>query len=320
MGIQRAIGILLSFVTFYVLNSVAFAVPGWVKAEADPRVVKITDSFGSCTGNRISNDGHILTARHCLNACLVSKGYVEEINIYPEMGWRSPKLYKSKLDENSFCKVAIDGKEQMVQVLAASEAFMVPSEQSSLYNMDKELYFEYLNSGYFHNGDFAIIKSSEKTADCFQMSLSPAEPGAPVSYSGYPGATTGRPTGLDSDGESFLKAQGELIESIAQNSCVTKNTKVDRFKRLYDRPGLVLSTVDLQQSASGSLLVDQGGYGLALINSHVGFGSKTFSRYCAGSAVAVSVLEIMKDVQERYGNSLWKKFFSCSQTLKVSGI
>ena len=73
--------------------------------ERDSSVLRIEDGFGSCTGTRISRNGHILTARHCLNACLISGNYVESVRIYPEFGYQSPTLYLfPRSEEATYCE------------------------------------------------------------------------------------------------------------------------------------------------------------------------------------------------------------------------
>ena len=129
---------------------------GWQTLPSDPSVVKIENSSGTCTGTFISNNGHILTARHCLHTCLIQEKAVQETIIFPDYGWQSPKLYRQ--NRVATCSLKLNGQETKVQVLSSGPGFMMPTEQASLQFYDKQVYNDFLEQGFLHNGDYALLK------------------------------------------------------------------------------------------------------------------------------------------------------------------
>ena len=69
-------------------------------------VKQIESSNGSCTATTISNQGHMLTARHCLRTCLIrSKVFVEKL---VQGGATSYFDMAPENMENSECSIKID--------------------------------------------------------------------------------------------------------------------------------------------------------------------------------------------------------------------
>ena len=272
--------------------------------------MRIEDNFGACTGTRVSRSGHILTARHCLNPCLIRSNYVEPVRLYPELGHRSPNLYLFTNTKPTYCDFSVNGESKTLKVVAASRGFMIPSEQKSLGTLDWNLYVSFLDNSYFHNGDFAILQDETSTGgECKSIGRYKLSPGDHVHYFGFPGATTGRPDGMNSDGNQLRMGQGRVIKSISQNPCVKYIT--DRLKIKYDRDDLLLSTVDMVHEASGSSLLDINGDVVGLLNSSFSQGVKIFSQYCEDSAVAVKIETILDFLEENeFLNS--DEIFSCN--------
>jgi hypothetical protein len=274
------------------------AVSGWETLTSDPTVIKIEASGGTCTGTYISDEGHILTARHCIHGCLIAQGFVQETPLFPEYGWRSPKLYQQ--NRVAHCPVQLDGQEVEVQVLSSGPGFMIPSEQASLALYDREIHQNFLEQGFLHNGDYALLKvdSLPRNKKCRSMARQPILNGDPVHYFGYPSASTGRPQGRNSDGNQLMLAHGEVIPSILQNSCISPDTnQAGRLTQTYDRPEIILSTVDILPGSSGSSLLNEQGQVVALINSMYRQGIDVVSTYCAGSAVAVDIQTVLIGIE-----------------------
>ena len=297
------------FLFFSLLYSdFSYSDPGWITVKEDRSVLRIEDNFGTCTGTRVSRNGHILTARHCLNDCLISSNYVEPVRLYPEFGHRSPNLYLFTNRKPTYCDLSVNGESKTLKVVAASRGFMIPSEQRSLGVFDWNLYVSFLDNSYFHNGDFAILQDETSTGgECKSIGRYKLIPGDYVHYLGFPDATTGRPDGMNSDGNQLRMGRGRIIESISQNPCANIT---DRLKTRYDRDDLLLSTVDIVHGASGSSLLDRNGNVVGLLNSSFGQGVKISSQYCEGSAVAIKIETILGFLKENeFLNS--NETFSC---------
>ncbi len=306
---QNLFIIVLSFFIALEVNALA----GWSEAVASSEFVKIETQFGHCTGTRISDHGHILTARHCFNACLIQSGQLEDEPIYPEEGWRSPKLYHVLEERPVYCDMSLEGKNVRAEVVATSRAFMVPSEQSSLSFLSPEMYQEFLEKSYFQSGDFAILKlQAESSARCLRISSLASSLGDAVHYYGYPGASRGgRPEGRESLGDRILMGQGLITPSILDNPCVVGDEI--KLRDRYDREELILSSVDILPGASGASLLNSSGEIIGLLNSSYSNGLEMYERYCPGSAVAISIESLVLDLRTRFSREDVTQFFNCSQ-------
>lgn len=307
--------IILSFI----LSPLTQASIGWTKVlpGTDKTIVKLKDSFGTCTGTRISNNGHILTARHCFNACLISQGHVEVEKIYPEDGYMSPKLYRFKADREAICDQEINGVKTKVKILAIGPAFMTESEKRSLPLYDNPLYHSYLDQDFFHTGDFLIAKELNPTeSSCKKINTTTNAPEEQVQYMGYPGASKGRGA-HNSDGESLYLAQGKINESIQSNPCVDRGSYSDtvweRVDRTYNRESIILSTVDILPGASGSALLNQEGEIIGLLNSTYAHRVDIFSEYCAGSAVAIKIDHVLNLARNFLSDKALQEAFACEE-------
>ena len=288
------------------------AISGWTPVDYDPTVVQINGrGGGGCTGTRISKDGYILTARHCFNGCLISGGFVDAYNLFPEYGWRSPKLYQ--LHQEAVCLTTIDGVAKKIKIVAIGPGFMTPMEQGSLNLYDKDLYLDFLQKSYLHNGDFAIIKEDVEGQSCRKVNWSSALDGEKVSFSGYPIQSSGRPCGRDSDGKSLLKGEGLVPSSSLDSSCVDSSlSNLDKLITRFDREDIMLSTVDNLPGASGSSLLNSSGEIVALINSQYRSGIDVESTYCSGTTVSIPTDHILRLLKETGFRRRVDEFFSCS--------
>lgn len=290
---------LLCFLAF-LTPSLSFADPGWsqvTQVENGP-IVKIEKirGGGTCTATVISDEGHMLTARHCFNGCIIQNETTSTRNLFPEYGYRSPKLYSPDYSSGITCDVLLDGNPSSVVLLTGSHSFMIPSEQGSLGMYDADMYYEFLESNYMHNGDFVIIQSSAPlNRSCLQIEdKNPLRIGSDVLYYGYPSASTGRPAGRNSDGNSLLRSQGFVSPTIQDNSCISSPASEGTVRR-YDREEIVLSTVDIIPGASGSSLLNTNLKVVSLLNSSYYSGDNNFyQHYCSGSAVGVSIESVLE--------------------------
>lgn len=285
---------------------------GWAPAGPDKTIVKLKDNFGTCTGTRISNEGHILTARHCFNACLISKKYATSERIYPEDGWQSPKLYTFDKKAEAICELKIDGIPSKVKILATSPSFMTEMDKGSMSRFDYPRYLDYENKSFFQSGDFLIAKQLDvKNTSCRRTSLNLGSVTS-VHYKGYPAASKGRP-GRNSDGKNLMLAEGHLVDSITTNPCVPRNNSIsmDRLKDTYDRPELQLSSVDILPGASGSSLLNQDGEIIGLLNSTYAYRVDIYEHYCSGSAVAIKLSHVLELARNHMSDPEISDAFDC---------
>ena len=293
--------------------SLSFGVAGWSMISEDSSVVQI----GNCTGTRISNDGHILTARHCFNGCLISGNFVEINQLFPEYGWRSAKLYK--LNQRASCSTTIDGHKKGIEVVATGPGFMIPTEQRSLIVLASDIYNDFLKRSYLHNGDFAIIKEeTTKKTSCRNVNWDRVNQKDQVTFRGFPIESSGRPLGRNSNGVSLFEGSGVIVGSILENSCIGEDEYhskglINLINR-YDRDDLLLSTVDNLPGVSGSSLLNNSGEIIGVINSQYRKGIDVQSTYCSGSTVAIPMHHIRSLLEEGgFKEEQIHNFFDCQE-------
>lgn len=290
----------LLFLSLFI-SQMIYADAGWVKIPEDPTIVRLQDNFGRCTGTRISHQGHILTARHCFNQCLIAGQFVQTEILFPSVGWQSPKLYKFNSENPAVCTMNVDGVEQELEVVFASGGFMTPSEQGSLSVSDPQVYDQLLESYFLYNGDYAVVKQRvDHPTSCRAVSTTAVEANETIYYMGYPTASMGgRPEGYESDGESLLLSRGHRVVSMAENTCIdTQSSTLAAVLKRYDRPEIFLSTIDVLPGASGSSVLNENGEIVAVVNSVYSPRVNMYQHYCSGSAVAVGVERILQHMAE----------------------
>ncbi len=311
---MKTLGNFALFFSILFITIPSWSQPGW-EPFFDETVVRFGEfGSGTCTGTRISHQGHILTARHCFDACLISGGFTEKTPLFPEFGWQSPQLYRQ--NKVATCSTLINGEKAEIEILASSPGFMIPIEQASLSQMDKTIHQSFLDQAFLHNGDFAIVR--EKTpihTSCRKVSQKPLTSGEFVEFRGFPIASTGRPEGRNSSGKELLRGEGVVVSSILENSCISANTPFkEQLVNSYDREDIILSSLDVLPGASGSSLLNSQGEITGVINSIFRFKIDVLSTYCSGSAVAVPIASIVHHLKKQVGLKSVQEFFSCTET------
>jgi len=244
---------------------------------------------------------------------LISNEFVESERIYPEDGWRSPKLYEYDRGRKATCTMEVDGEMKDIDILSLSPKFMTEMEKGSMSIYDYPRYLSYLEQSFFHNGDYLIAQIQEsRNTSCRRINLNSAI-GDDVSYKGYPAASRGRGV-RNSDGKSLLKSEGKVTESIRFNECIIASNpnNIEKLSVIYDRDEIILSSVDILPGASGSSLLNHKGEIIGLLNSTYTKGVDMYEKYCEGSAVAVRMNHILELAKKHLSSMELKEVFSCN--------
>lgn len=287
---------------------------GWQPVESGSQaakaIVRIKSQFGTCTGTRISTQGHVLTARHCLNQCLINSGQVEPEVLFPDQRG-SYQLYHIRLNPRARCRFEIDGVEKEVQVIAAGVGFMIPSEERALPRYDETLHRSLVERGFIQRSDYAVIREiGPQSSECLHLSENDALPEELVHYMGYPGASTGRGE-FDSDGSTLLQGRGEVVTSILESSCIEEVSSTEEELRFsYEQPEQILSSVDLLPGASGSALLNSNNEIVALLYSTF-WPVDRWSEYCSAAAVGLRISYLRRVLLQTLGETRFEEITRC---------
>jgi hypothetical protein len=241
-----------------------------------------------CTATEVSSAGHLLTARHCLQKCLITSGVFQ---LRRELGVDYFVLNREKLGRAT-CPVSIDGVEENVVVEATSPGLVVYMDQAGLRSMNPALFKKMYDEGYTELGDFAIVRRPVPGGACVPLSLE--RPVGAVSSLGYP-SDTSRPDGFNSDGSQLYYTRGEVLGSVRENACFGELSALqqERAVKDYDHPGAFMSTLDAIHGSSGSSVLNEKREVVGVFATMFIHPSRDPDKfYCRGSAKALSVEHI----------------------------
>jgi hypothetical protein len=249
-----------------------------------------------CTGNVVSDEGTLMTAGHCVQACLERAGVFEKKQGISHVN--QEKMAQVK------CKIRVNGKLTEAEVLATNDC-RGPGEWTN-------------TSPKSCGADFAFLKIKDTgalgPAGCFQVSGREIQAGAKVATIGYPYLTARArlKTGAkDSDGKSQFVSYGQTIPFTSRCSTeidsdggrpyaadMSRNMPVALYQERV-RSGATLQTdVDITKGNSGGGLIDQAtGEIVAIASSHVVLNQL---RECKGASLFSSTREVREILARDY--------------------
>jgi len=287
-------------------------------AQLNRAVVLLNSPSGRCTGTYVSSDGAILTARHCLQICLIRSGVVREVSEQD-----GAIVFYETVPERlgvATCELEINGVPQTVTVEATGPGFVMPFNMSGLSSLNPALMKDLIARGYTSSGDFAIVRQRVTTPTaCVALAQAPAQPGDFVQSIEYPAATE-RPDGYNSDGEQAYASGGVVAHSIAENSCVVEaSPPAERLARLmatFDDASSFVSSLDSNHGASGSPVFNAKGEVVGIlinIYRHTSITQKQEDepevRFCLGSSKALRIERVLSFLP-------WRVILNCARPPK----
>lgn len=171
---------------------------------------KVEDS-GSCSGIKVSKNGHILSAAHCFKSCL-EKNSKSEV----KAKYLGTLIKKYSLPSTSLkCKVTVDHKELTVEIIALN--YCSPRALRYVAGMQKISPTDNMLPNEFSNCDqspdiivFKPLTSSLDAKGCYPITIRDKwNIGETITTIGFPGKTF-RQNRTNSDGESLYFASGPI--------------------------------------------------------------------------------------------------------------
>ncbi len=280
---------------------------------ADLEAIKSTifyleSNSGRCTASLISDQGHFLTARHCLQRCLIPNGVFKWA---PEStnGTQFYTLDPSKLG-HATCDVKLNGKPANVSIEATSLGFILKMDERSFQTLDPELFKTMVQNGFTSEGDFVIFKSElyKDNKKCLNL-VNEASVLQKHNVLSYPSKTY-RTKGNNSDGESLFFSSGEYYADILANSCLKNvalnSLQVSQLQSRFNFATSFLSSVDAIHGSSGSSVFDDNLNILGILTNVFNFESLSSTesdlpenRYCEGSAKTLKTSTILNILRQQ---------------------
>jgi hypothetical protein len=262
----------------------------------------LKSSNGQCTSTTISQFGHQLTARHCLQHCLIRS---KVFSLQKEQGTVDYFVRDEKALGSATCTVEIDGVEQDITIEATSPGLIAYLDRPSFASINKNKFQLLESQGYTSEGDFVIFKAKSSSASCLSLATND-DVSSTLQTIGYT-TETNRPDGFNSNGIDMYFSQGRLTKGIAENQCVhdfaPSQIALDKLIKSFDQPTSFMSTLDANYGSSGTAVISVRAEVVGiLIETHrhaeltKNPEDEPEQRYCAGSAKALRVSTIVKYV------------------------
>ena len=268
-----------------------------------------------CTGVFISNQGHFLTALHCL----------EKIDLFKSESWNEvgltlrsfdPKLAARNPFQVRFFENGKPGAQVAVQVAGAGLGYSTSFSHVKARGVDSKRYLEAIESGIGPVNDFVVLKLPLSGTPC--VAVGPAAvPGLWVWSLTYPSQTE-RKDGYDSAGHRELYTEGKVTRGVAENQAFIqaiatlsgelRRDMLELHHGSLDREGTFASTLDAVAGSSGSPVFNHDGLLVGVVNSTEDFGGDPKGTFYSGSVRAVSMSRIMQGLK---GAPVSAEFFRC---------
>lgn len=268
------------------------------------------DGISHCTGTFISKTGLLLTARHCIQSCIIPmlSTLEEPFNVmatYPD-----ENFFKGKK-----CRVQVRGfeYEDAEIVTVGGKGFV---DETDIKGKLFEIYLAKTNpifyrrmsaEGYFFAGDFAVLKfdkSRVKTCSPFSIEKKIEQ----VTVFSYPRPTE-RPDGMNSNGKDQFISRGMTKKSYL-NECSGKLSDEDRssFNLTNSSDDLIFFTADFVSGSSGAAIFNKHGQIVGLGNSS----RNSETKECVGSSAGVSSKAIKDFLSHKIDENTKKEIEDCS--------
>jgi len=218
----------------------------------------LQSSNGQCTSTTISDRGHQLTARHCLQHCLIRSKVFEWKK---EQGLVDYFVTDPSRLGSATCRVSIDGKSQDIVIEATSPGLIVSLDEKSFSSINSDKFKILQGQGYTSEGDFVVFlpRGISEPQSCIGLDFAGEFKGEDLQSLGFP-AETSRPDGFNANGFEMYLSRGLKTGGVEENECVKEEAPsfedLRNLKLKFDQPTSFLSTLDASYGSSGSAVIN----------------------------------------------------------------
>jgi hypothetical protein len=267
----------------------------------------LESSNGQCTSTTLSSLGHQLTARHCLQHCLIRSKVFKMNSLNGAVTYFDTD--PTRLGQAQ-CEVSIDHSVVEITIEATSPGLIVSMDEAGFKSLNPQKFKDLQARGYTSEGDFVIFLPKKGSLD--KSVCIPFSKRKTISYKlqtlGYPWETL-RPDGFNANGTDMYFSQGHPIAGIEDNQCVKEFSPsavaLDNLKASFNQQTSFMSTLDATYGSSGTAVVDETKkiVGILMQTHRQTELTKKESdepdrRYCKGSAKALKMTTILQYVSE----------------------
>jgi hypothetical protein len=253
---------------------------------------------GRCTGTTISSSGDLLTAKHCLQACLIRQGVFQQ-----KMDPQSVEYYV--LNKESLgvaeCALTVDGKESTWIVKHTSPGLITKFEERSMRLLNRTLYDKLRSQGYLASGDFVILSPKKKQImPCVSIQhIQVIQNKDEIFNLGYP-SETHRVDGSNSNGIDLFYSEGKIM-NFAEGNCYSeaKPEKQADLIEQFEENGTFVSDLDAIYGSSGSAVYNHKNQLVGILTNVYSPSDRDPKKlpenyFCSGSAKALKLSRIQE--------------------------
>ncbi len=267
----------------------------------------------NCTGTFISDNGHFITALHCISACLRKIGALEREPAFPGRISLRP-TYKVSVDElflksNPVCKGKLGDKEVDVVVIATGgKGWLEPRNGlAALSKASPDDYKELVDDGFEHGADYAVLQiPGLKPKACLPLTDNEIADGEILHAVSYPCV---KRNGVQYTGGTPLYTSGAKTGSFKESAYYKKlgSSKIEFHVDSVERHETFFSDLDIEKCGSGTAVFDEN-LNIVGIATRV---YKTSTKYETGALESIRSSHILKELKNKRPADL-KSITSCS--------
>ncbi|MDZ4661353.1 MAG: trypsin-like peptidase domain-containing protein [Pseudomonadota bacterium] len=275
--------------------------------------IETEDGVGHCTGTFISNEGLLLTARHCLfDGCLIPMLSTPEKPFDAVVTYPYENFFQGKT-----CRIQITGFDyEDAEIIAIGGKGFVDLNKEEGQNFESlilqrrpKLYKKWSDEGYFLEGDYIVLRvDKSRSRSCAKLSSAEKNAVQPVTLFSYP-MPTERPSGDNSDGKGKFMSLGQTKLDY-KNECTNYNLgTIQRSATdlLFSSDAYLFLTADGVSGSSGAAVFNNNGEIIGIFS-----GSKNnVKKECVGSTLAVNSKAILESVDKQIDNATRAEIAKC---------